>query len=82
MKARKQIWENFINHTGREKFSISENGLESLSEFNLNGREIKNLIKSAQLLSFKSGAKVSTEQLGVLAANRVKALCLLEGKKC
>jgi len=64
MEARKQIWGNFINHAGREKFSVSENGLENLSEFNLNGREIKNLIKS--------GAKVSTEQLRVLDETRVK----------
>ncbi|KAF4630774.1 hypothetical protein G7Y89_g7370 [Cudoniella acicularis] len=76
-KARRQVWLNFINHVGQEMFDIGDTDLENLSQINLNGREIKNLIKSAQLLSFKSGGKVSVERLQMLAQNRVKALELM-----
>jgi hypothetical protein len=76
-QARKQVWENFINHMGREKFDINDADLEKLSKISLNGREIKNLIKTAQLLSFKSGGKVSMERLYMLAEKRVNALQLL-----
>ncbi|OCL09532.1 P-loop containing nucleoside triphosphate hydrolase protein [Glonium stellatum] len=77
VQARKQVWENFISHVGREMFHVSDADLEKLSKISLNGREIKNLIKSAQLLSFKSGGKITTERLYMLAEKRVKALQLL-----
>jgi len=44
-------------------FDVIDADLEKLWRVNLNGREIKNLIKSAQLLSFKSDGKVSTESV-------------------
>ncbi|KAG9234050.1 hypothetical protein BJ875DRAFT_484556 [Amylocarpus encephaloides] len=75
--ARKQVWENFITRMP-DKFDIGEDGIRKLSEINLNGREIKNLIKSAQLLCFKSGDQVSAERLCILAENRVRALKLLK----
>ncbi|KAK8079549.1 hypothetical protein PG997_007367 [Apiospora hydei] len=75
--ARRQVWENFIDRAGRDKFDINEESLEKLSHLNLNGREIKNLIKSAQLLSLKSGGKVPMDRLYMLADKRVQALNLL-----
>jgi hypothetical protein len=71
------VWHNFVNHVGAEKFEISEADLERLSEIQLNGREIKNLIKSSQLLSVKTGKRVNIERLVMLAEKRVKALKLL-----
>lgn len=64
-------------HMGRERFDVDDADLDKLSQVSLNGREIKNLIKSAQLLCFKSGEKVSTKRLYMLAENRVKALKML-----
>ncbi|KAK6852737.1 hypothetical protein PG990_010388 [Apiospora arundinis] len=75
--ARRQVWENFIDRAGRDKFDINDESLEKLSQLNLNGREIKNLIKSAQLLSLKSGGKVPMDRLYMLADKRVQALNLL-----
>ncbi|KAK7957074.1 uncharacterized protein PG986_006296 [Apiospora aurea] len=75
--ARRQVWENFIDRAGRDKFDINEESLEKLSHLNLNGREIKNLIKSAQLLSLKSGGKVPMDRVYMLADKRVQALNLL-----
>lgn len=77
-EARRQVWENFIDRAGRDKFEIDEGSLEKLSNLPLNGREIKNLIKSAQLLSLKSGGKVPMERLYMLADKRNQALTMLD----
>jgi hypothetical protein len=75
--ARRQVWGNFIEHAGRDKFDVNEEVLEKLSNLNLNGREIKNLIKSAQLLSWKNGGKVTMDCVYMLADKRVQALSML-----
>ncbi|KAK4143207.1 P-loop containing nucleoside triphosphate hydrolase protein [Dichotomopilus funicola] len=75
--ARKQVWNNFFDHFGRNKFEITGEELDRLSELALNGREIKNLIKSAQLLSARKGSKVVAGLLYMLAENRVAALKML-----
>ncbi|KAK7433019.1 hypothetical protein QQZ08_000492 [Neonectria magnoliae] len=77
-EARRQVWENFIERAGRHKFDVTAESLDKLAELSLNGREIKNLIKSAQLLSLKSGQKVPMERLLLLADKRVQALECLE----
>ncbi|KAK0711900.1 P-loop containing nucleoside triphosphate hydrolase protein [Lasiosphaeris hirsuta] len=76
--ARKTVWQNFINHLGSHRFDLVEADLDKLSKLKLNGREIKNLIKTAQLLSFRSGGKVTSEKLCILAEKRVEALSQLE----
>ncbi|KAI0132615.1 hypothetical protein BJ170DRAFT_255061 [Xylariales sp. AK1849] len=78
IEARRQVWENFIDRAGRDKFEIDEESLQKLSHLNLNGREIKNLIKSAQLLSLKSGGKVPMDRLYMLADKRNQALTMLD----
>jgi hypothetical protein len=75
--ARKQVWVNFFEHFGTDKFEVAPEDLHRLSELHLNGREIKNLIKSAQLLSARSGGKVTAERLYMLADKRVQALKML-----
>lgn len=80
-QARKQVWENFINHAGRDRFETNEDELQRLSLLDLNGREIKNVVKSAELLSLRSGGKTAAEMLYTLAQNRIKALQLLANKK-
>ncbi|KAI1338522.1 hypothetical protein F5Y15DRAFT_386114 [Xylariaceae sp. FL0016] len=78
-EARREVWRNFIERAGRNKFDFDdeEAALEKLAGLDLNGREIKNLIKSAQLLSCKSGAKVPMDRLYMLADKRVQALKML-----
>jgi hypothetical protein len=78
-EARRQVWENFINHAGRDKFELNDDSLDELSKLQLNGREIKNLIKSAQLLSLKNCGKVPVDRLLLLADKRVQALKDLDG---
>ena len=62
---------------GADNFDINESDLNRLSDIALNGREIKNLIKSAKMLSYKKGQKVEMDKLYTLAEKRVKALQLL-----
>lgn len=78
-EARLKIWNNFIDRAGREGFSSAnmEADLEKLSRLCLNGREIKNLVKTSQLLSQKNGGFGSMEKLYFLAEKRVHALKLL-----
>jgi hypothetical protein len=75
--ARRQVWANFVNHTGRDNFTVTDADLDKLANVKLNGREIKNLIKSAHLLSLKGSEKISMGRLSMLAQNRVKALAAL-----
>lgn len=80
-EARRQVWVNFIEKAGREKFELTDGSLDELSQLRLNGREIKNLIKSAQLLSMKNlGGKVPVDRLLLLANKRVEALKELDVK--
>jgi hypothetical protein len=75
--ARRQVWDNFIHRTGHDKFSLSNNDLDELAKIKLNGREIKNLIKTANLLSLKATEKISMDSLTMLAQNRMEALSIL-----
>ncbi|KAG8159225.1 hypothetical protein KVR01_010886 [Diaporthe batatas] len=73
-EARRQVWENFINRAGDKQFDVDSAGLDELSNIQLNGREIKNLIKSAHLLTLKGGEKITKDRLKMLAENRINAL--------
>lgn len=76
--ARRQVWENFIDRVGRERFRIADADLDRLAELKLNGREIKNLIKSAHLLSLKGQEKIDMARLWMLADNRISTLSNLQ----
>ncbi|KAF2965665.1 hypothetical protein GQX73_g7922 [Xylaria multiplex] len=49
--SRRKIWANFIQKLGPEIASISESDFDQLAKAQVNGREIKNLIKTALVLS-------------------------------
>lgn len=72
--SRRRVWTNFIKRAGSEKFEVGDEDLDVLSKIKLNGREIKNLIKTAHLLSLKGQDKITVERLQMLAENRLKAL--------
>ncbi|KUJ21199.1 P-loop containing nucleoside triphosphate hydrolase protein [Mollisia scopiformis] len=76
--ARRQVWINFFNHIGTDKFDVNDADLDELEILKLNGREIKNLIKSSQLLGYKSGGKVDAAKLKMLAQKRLAALEKME----
>lgn len=77
-EARYKICNNFINRAGREDFACAdtEEALKRLSKLKPNDREIKNLVKTSQLLSQKAGGFGSMEKLCFVAEKRVHALKL------
>ncbi|QYT02129.1 AAA+-type ATPase [Trichoderma simmonsii] len=80
--ARRQVWQNFIKRVGGEtRFKVAEEDYDQLAELRLNGREIKNLIKSARLLNMKSGQPVTTARLAQLAEKRITAMEMLNGEQ-
>lgn len=56
-EARLQVWVNFIKKSGGpKKFDLTELEVEKLAQnYHLNGREIKNLVKSSLLVAGKFG---------------------------
>lgn len=56
-EARLQVWINFINKSGgTELFDLTEQQVQQLAkDYHLNGREIKNLVKSSLLVAGKFG---------------------------
>ncbi|KAM0263528.1 hypothetical protein ACHAQJ_001147 [Trichoderma viride] len=73
--ARRQVWQNFIKRAGgAQRFKVDDEDYDRLSLLKLNGREIKNLIKSARLLGMKNGQRVTTDRLVQLAEKRIKAM--------
>lgn len=73
IEAREEVWRNLIIRAGAERTDISDEDIRELAQLNLNGREIKNLLKSAMLLDDKVNAK----ELKILAQMRVDAQKLL-----
>ncbi|KAK4454470.1 P-loop containing nucleoside triphosphate hydrolase [Podospora aff. communis PSN243] len=77
-EARRKVWENTMNHLGRDRFEADDAMLDRLSKLALNGREIKNLVKTAQLLSHKTGGFVTSEKLCMLAEKRVDVMQMMQ----
>ncbi|KAK6506062.1 hypothetical protein TWF506_010986 [Arthrobotrys conoides] len=53
--ARRKVWSNFLDRFAPTTFQISDKELDELAAKNLNGREIKNMVKTAQILSKADG---------------------------
>lgn len=75
--ARREIWCNFLKGLSPPP-SIDENGVQTLSEFPLNGRQIKSAIKSATVLAKSQGTEVTLRHLRVVLDLRMKAVKLLK----
>lgn len=50
-QSRRKVWVNFIQKLGSEVASISDSDIDQLAKAQMNGREIKNLIKTALVLA-------------------------------
>lgn len=72
-EAREEVWRNLVTRAGTERVDLTDEDIRNLAKLNLNGREIKNLLKSAMLLD----DKVKAEELHGLALMRVEAQKLL-----
>lgn len=50
---RRKIWANFIKRLPKGERNISDADLDALAEHDLNGRQIKNAVKTAMILATK-----------------------------
>ncbi|KAH7064974.1 P-loop containing nucleoside triphosphate hydrolase protein [Macrophomina phaseolina] len=61
-EARREIWGRMMGLSGMES-GLKEGEVEALARLELNGREIKNLVKSAQLLASCEAVPLSMEHI-------------------
>ena len=50
---RRKIWANFIKRLPKADRNVSDADLDTLAEYDLNGRQIKNAVKTAMVLARK-----------------------------
>ena len=63
LAARKQVWHNFISMLPSLFVALTEEDLEFLAGKKLNGRQIKNVIKTAQLLASEQKKPLDLEHM-------------------
>ena len=62
--SRRHVWVNFLNASSKgKKHNFSDEDLDKLAEYKMNGREIKNVLKTAQLLASKKGKGLGYEHV-------------------
>ena len=54
--SRKTVWDNFLN-TSTQDHTITKVQLDELARMNMNGRQIKNILKIARLLASRKEEK-------------------------
>jgi SpoVK/Ycf46/Vps4 family AAA+-type ATPase len=65
--SRRQIWANFLENS-KQKSSVSDEDLDYLSTIELNGRQIKNVLKTSFLLSMRKKTPLKRETIEVVLA--------------
>lgn len=64
-QARREVRRNFVDvNGGPDKFAVEPDDLEQLAALDLNGREIKNLIKTALVLQVAENENENGEEEG------------------
>lgn len=60
--GRLHIWKTFVG-IGNSKTSLSDDDLQSLAKNEINGRQIKNIVKTARLLSKQQGVPLGMKHV-------------------
>lgn len=69
--SRRHIWSNFLSSGGTKAHAISEAELDKLAEYRMNGREIKNVLKTSHLLAGRKKEDLAVSHIeSVLAIER------------
>lgn len=78
VSARLSVWQNFLDPLVKTRFSPQD--FDTLSAYMLNGREIKNAIKLAEIMATHEGMDLQMEHLMNVLDMRKRALgCLALG---
>ncbi|KAF2024066.1 P-loop containing nucleoside triphosphate hydrolase protein [Setomelanomma holmii] len=62
IESRKTVWKNFLDSSSQEH-TITEQQLKELARMNMNGRQIKNILKIARLLASRKDEHLSHEHI-------------------
>lgn len=62
VSSRRHVWSNFLSASSK-KHTFSDHDLDELAEHDMNGREIKNVLKTAKLLANKRGIDLGIEHV-------------------
>ncbi|EME48021.1 hypothetical protein DOTSEDRAFT_69824 [Dothistroma septosporum NZE10] len=66
-KAKKEVWKNFISKVRRQEGAqvadFSEEDFTVLSRHRINGRQIKNMVRTAQALALNEGVKLTMSHI-------------------
>lgn len=65
--SRRHVWVNFLNASSK-KHAFSDHDLDDLAEHAMNGREIKNVLKTAKLLANKRDMDLGIEHVRTVLA--------------
>lgn len=65
--SRRQVWQSFLK-ASPERYNLSDKDLDELSLIQLNGRQIKNLLKAANLLALRKKQPLNMAILGTVLA--------------
>jgi len=74
-ESRKDVWKNFINMLPKGRASFEEGDFEELAAAEMNGREIKNCIKTSLVL-VEDGKPLTIEQLRVVLGIRKRIVAV------
>lgn len=79
--ARYNVWESFVGKLGREAHTISDRDLDELAEWELNGHEIKSVMKSGLILATTEGNVLTLDSLRVILTMRQHTAVTLERER-
>lgn len=61
--SRRKVWKNFVSMVDVDTSDITEDTLDRLAYYNLNGRQIKNAVKMACLLAADDGNQLKSSHI-------------------
>lgn len=67
VSSRRHVWSNFLSASSKAH-AFSDHDLDELAAHAMNGREIKNVLKTAKLLASKRGAELGVEHVKTVLA--------------
>lgn len=63
VSSRRQVWQNFITRLPEGDREILESDFDLLATIDLNGRQIKSIVKTAQLLAVRKQQPLKIDQI-------------------
>ncbi|KAL8796535.1 MAG: hypothetical protein Q9195_001209 [Heterodermia aff. obscurata] len=75
VSSRRHVWSNFLSGGGRKNHGFSAKDLDGLAEYKMNGCEIKNVLKTAQLLASKKEQRLGIDHVKSVLAIERRHIC-------